>query len=417
MVARVGTSAWFALITALLCCNPSLAGLNEGLAALAKADYPTAVKELRPLAERGDAEAQYRIGLMFEFGRGYPIDKAQGIAWFRKAAAQNHTAALQELGVIYATGDGVPKDDAQAVSWFRKAAELGNPTAQFNLGLMIAKGTGAPKDDALAVSWFRKAANQGMVGAQFKLGVAYENGNGVAKDPVLAYVSYAIAARGGNQESATHRDSMAPQLSAAQAQQAQAMARTWAPGQPMPTGVAAAGMASATTTAAATKAAPSKDRCTANGQMGGTAFKTAHCAVSLYQDNNSVAIWFNEDPISPQEVEEFQLSSYAKDTKDGKPRTKLQVMFCPGGGKSVPSAAAMKTLDLNTNHAKSALAGVQWVVDAGKDFKVEKMSGEIKPGGVLAGKISGGRDKTTFMLDFEVTLPAKDAAAGLSCGK
>ncbi len=415
MVASVGTSTWFAFITALLCCNPSFAGLNEGLAALAKADYATAVKELRPLADRGDAEAQYRIGLMHEFGRGYPIDKAQGIAWFRKAAAQNHTAALQELGVIYAMGDGVPKDDAQAVAWFREAADLGNPTAQFNLALMIAKGTGAPKDDALAVSWFRKAADQGMVGAQFKLGVAYDNGDGVAKDPVLAYVYYAIAARGGNHEYAAHRDAMASKMSGPQALQAQAITRAWAPGQPMPTGVAAAGAASSTT--AAEKAAPVTDRCTASGQMGGTAFKTAHCAVSLFQDNNSVAIWFNEDPIVPSEIEEFQLSSYAKDTKDGKPRTKLQAMFCPGGGTPVASPAGVKIIDLNTNHAKSAISGVQWVVDAGKDFKVEKMAGEIKPGGVLAGRITGGRDKTTFTLDFEVTLPAKDAAAGLSCGK
>ena len=58
---------------------------------------------------------------------------------------------------------------------------------------------------------------------------------------------------------------------------------------------------------------------------------------------------------------------------------------------------------------------MQWVINAGKDFKVEKMSGEIKPGGVLSGKISGGRDKTTFILDFEVILPAKDAAVGMTC--
>jgi len=70
MVATVGTSAWLAMITALLCCNPTSAGLNEGLAALSKADYAMAVKALRPLADRGDAEAQYRSGLMYEFGRG-----------------------------------------------------------------------------------------------------------------------------------------------------------------------------------------------------------------------------------------------------------------------------------------------------------------------------------------------------------
>ena len=91
------------------------------------------------------------------------------------------------------------------------------------------------------------------------------------------------------------------------------------------------------------------------------------------------------------------------------------IMFCPGGGKGTASAAAVKSIDLNTNHAKSAMAGIQRVVEASKDFKVEKMTGEIKPGGTLSGKIVGKLDKTTFTFDFDVNLPAKDAAAGLSC--
>ena len=56
-------------------------------------------------------------------------------------------------------------------------------------------------------------------------------------------------------------------------------------------------------------------------------------------------------------------------------------------------------------------------MEAGKDFKVERMTGDVRPGGRLSGKVSGRRDRTTFNLDFDVTLPAKDAAAGLSCGK
>lgn len=92
-------------------------------------------------------------------------------------------------------------------------------------------------------------------------------------------------------------------------------------------------------------------------------------------------------------------------------------MFCPGGGSTTASAAAVKSIDLNTNHAKSALAGVQWVVESPKDFKVEKMTGDVKPGGTLTGKIAGSRGKTTWNLEFAVTLPAKDAAAGMSCSK
>src|SRR5664279_5226523 len=123
-------------VIALLSGNAASAGLSEGLDALRANDYATAAKELRPVAERGDAEAQYRIGLMYEYGKGYPQDKAQGIVWFRKAADQNHASAQTELGIIYATGDGAKQDDAQAFAWFQKAAPLGNMTAQYNLGLL-----------------------------------------------------------------------------------------------------------------------------------------------------------------------------------------------------------------------------------------------------------------------------------------
>ena len=409
MGARSSTRAWLALVVAMACCDASFAGLDEGLAALVKRDYAAAARELRPLAERGNAEAQYRIGLMYEFGRGYAVDKAQAIAWLRKAANQSHAAAQQELGVLYATGDGVPKDDAQAVAWFRKAATLGNAAAQYNLGLLIAKGAGVRNDDGEAVAWFRKAAVQGFSPAQFKLGLAYEHAVGVARNDVLAYASYAIAARDGNPEHLAHRDAMAAKLGRVQAQQGLALANAWRVGQPMP--------AIATAIAAPSGAARGSDRCTATGQMDGQRFSATHCAVSFLADQHSVAIWFNEDPITAEERARFRMSSYADGAKAGKPRTMLQVMLCPGGGKPVASAAAVKSIDFNTNHAKAPLAGVQTVLEAPKDFKVERMSGEVKPGASLSGKITGSRGKSSWSLDFDVTLPEDDAAAGMSCGK
>jgi TPR repeat protein len=129
-------------ISAALCCSAAFAGLKEGYAALIRKDYVAAMKEYRPLAEHGDAEAQYRVGRMYEFGQGVPQDKAQGIAWVRKAAAQNHADAQQELGFIYATGDGVKQDDVQAVEWFRKAAMQGNASAQYNLGTAVRQRPG-----------------------------------------------------------------------------------------------------------------------------------------------------------------------------------------------------------------------------------------------------------------------------------
>lgn len=56
----------------------------------------------------------------------------------------------------------------------------------------------------------------------------------------------------------------------------------------------------------------------AAGTLGGEKFAATNCVVSLYNDQHSVAIWFNEDPITPQEVESFQVSSYASGDKGGK---------------------------------------------------------------------------------------------------
>jgi hypothetical protein len=396
-------------VSALLCSTPTVAGLKEGYAALIKKDYVTAAKEYRPLAERGDPEAQYRIGRMYEFGNGYPQDKAQGIAWIRKAAAQGHADAEQELGFIYATGDGVKQDDVQAVAWFRKAAEHGDSTAQYNLGLLYAKGQGVAKDYTQSVEWWRKSATQGNADAQFKLAVVYHTGEGVARDEVSALANATLAARNGDKENIDYRDEIAKPLTPEQRRRATELAQAWKVGQPPP--------GSAPTVAATATSAPVKTRCSATGSMGGEKFTATNCAASLYDDQHSVAIWFNEDAIAPQEADSFQTSSYADAAKGGKQRTMAIIMFCPGGGKETANAAAVRSIDLNTNHARSAMVGIQRVVEAPNDFKVEKLTGDVKPNGVLSGRIAGKLDKTTFIFDFELNLPAKVASAGMNCGK
>jgi hypothetical protein len=178
---------------------------------------------------------------------------------------------------------------------------------------------------------------------------------------------------------------------------------------------AAAGVRGATAAWGATAAAHA-DRCSASGAMEGERFTASHCAIALYGDQHSVAIWFNADPITPDEVAAFEASSYAADNKGGKPRTMLQVMFCPGGGSEHASAGAVKSIDLNTGNAKPMVPGVQWVLTAPAELKIEKLSGEVKPGGALAGHLAGTRGKTTFTLDFDLALPARNAAAGMNCG-
>jgi hypothetical protein len=162
-------------------------------------------------------------------------------------------------------------------------------------------------------------------------------------------------------------------------------------------------------------------KCTATGVMAGEKFSLNHCAVALLvEPYRSVTLWFNESPIAPQEVEAFHASAYPSSLKDGKPRTMVVAAFCPGGGQAKALAGAVKSMDIGFTHGKSAMAGAQWLIEAPKDFKVERISGDVRPGGNLSGRITGGRssDGRTYAWDFtfDVTLPANEAASGIGCG-
>lgn len=163
-------------------------------------------------------------------------------------------------------------------------------------------------------------------------------------------------------------------------------------------------------------AAQAQNTCTATGAMAGLKFAANNCAAALSSSQHSVAIWFNENPISEQDAKDFQAAGTVDVAKNGTQRTLVLIMFCPGGGAATASPSAVKSMSLTTNHAKSLLAGIQWNVKSPKDFKVEKMTGEVRQGGELAGKIVGKWHKTTFDLSFDVTLPATDAAQAMDCG-
>ena len=98
---------------------PAWAGFDEGVAAFKRGDYATALREFRPLAERGDATAQFNLGIMYDTGLGVPQDYAEAARWYRKAADQGNATAQFNLGFMYSNGRGVPQDYAKAVKWSR----------------------------------------------------------------------------------------------------------------------------------------------------------------------------------------------------------------------------------------------------------------------------------------------------------
>ena len=176
-----------------------------------RGDFAAALREWRPLAEQGDAQAQFYLGIMHTNGEGVPEDDRQAAYWFQKSARQGHSQSQYRLGILYANGAGVPEDAPQAVYWFRKSAEQGDARAQFNLGVMYEFGEGVPEDDRQAVNWYRQAAEQGHARAQFGLGLMYADGAGIRQDNVQAYAWFNLAAAGGDervQQLATGRKTM-----------------------------------------------------------------------------------------------------------------------------------------------------------------------------------------------------------------
>ncbi len=81
-----------------------------------------AIRELRLLAEQGDADAQFNLGIMYGDGRGVAQDYAEALQWYRKAAEQGYAKAQNNLGFMYSNGQGVPQDYAQAHMWYNLAA-------------------------------------------------------------------------------------------------------------------------------------------------------------------------------------------------------------------------------------------------------------------------------------------------------
>jgi uncharacterized protein len=113
----------FVLLFWIVClAAPTWANYEAGVNAFQRADYATALREWRPLAEQGHVGAQYYLGLLYDFQKGVPQDFAVAREWYEKAAAQGHAGAQTNLGGMYEFGHGVQRNDVLAYMWYSIAA-------------------------------------------------------------------------------------------------------------------------------------------------------------------------------------------------------------------------------------------------------------------------------------------------------
>ncbi len=226
------------------CSIPALAQQNE-------ADRKQ-LAEIRALAEKGDATAQFNLGVMYANGNAklgadtaVELPDLNGLSDDQKSAMMAMASRIMQekdaaklktaLGRMeeaegkadgqmkafiqaqerlvkkrieqlnYATGEGVTKDEVEAVKWYRKAADQGLAIASYNLGNMYSGGRGVAKDEAESLMWWRKAADQGhataqnLLGSMYETGASYQNGGlAVAKDEAEAVKWYRKAADQGD---------------------------------------------------------------------------------------------------------------------------------------------------------------------------------------------------------------------------
>jgi len=102
--------------------GPAMAdALSEATRVYNTGDYEQAAKLYRPLAEKGNAEAQYVLGMMYRAGRGVERDNKEARKWYQLAAEQGHPIAQFYLGWMYAHGKSVPQDYVKSYMWINIA--------------------------------------------------------------------------------------------------------------------------------------------------------------------------------------------------------------------------------------------------------------------------------------------------------
>ena len=143
------------------------------------------------LANKGDAEAQYHVGMMYNNGIGTQRDIKQAFEWFQKATASNDPLGAYKLGCYYdGQGEGVVANDtSEALKYKLIAAKAGYALAQHDVALLYVKQDNFEE----AMKWWKLAGDQGDPKSLYNLSGLYFQGKGAPKDLSLAYAYYKLS--------------------------------------------------------------------------------------------------------------------------------------------------------------------------------------------------------------------------------
>jgi len=132
---------WILFIAAILLLCSSIARADNleieaearrGAEAHKEGNFAQAQEILRPLAAKGDVDAQYNLGMMYDYGKGVTQDYKEAVKWYLLAAEQGSASAQYNLGVMYDNGEGVIQDYVRANMWFILVTSKGEEKARKN---------------------------------------------------------------------------------------------------------------------------------------------------------------------------------------------------------------------------------------------------------------------------------------------
>ena len=131
------TARFLLFIVLFLTCMTGTAwtDYDAGVRAAEEGNTGLALAEFLSAAEQGDAEAQYRLGLMYDKGQGISRDLKEAFRWYSLAAEKGHAEAEYSLGLMFYFGQGVEQNYQEAIKWFRLAAKHGKADAAYLSGL------------------------------------------------------------------------------------------------------------------------------------------------------------------------------------------------------------------------------------------------------------------------------------------
>lgn len=181
---------------------------------------PELLQALEQAADRGNAQAQYRLAVMYANGDGVPLNYVKAAEWLARAASQGFAEAQRLLAWLHANGYGVEQDYAKARHWFTQAAEGGDAKAQYSLGFMYQSGYYETTPDTRAMlTWYQRAADQGNASAQLALGKLLAEGTQVAQNDEAAFQWLTLAIMHGSEAAKKELAQLSARLSNEQLEQ------------------------------------------------------------------------------------------------------------------------------------------------------------------------------------------------------